>query len=105
MPTVAIESIWMAVNSSIIHDEVLSHRMGLIPIKADPSKLEYVVGDESTDRDTIVFHFDVECTVDAEGKAVNETAYSGQLEWLPQGNQEMVFPGQQPPPLQLAGAH
>lgn len=28
VPTVAIESVWIAVNNSIIQDEVLSHRVG-----------------------------------------------------------------------------
>ena len=88
-------------NSSVIQDEVLAHRVGLIPIKADPRRLEYVVGDEETDKDTIVFHFDVECTsqlsgtVKANGETayVNENALSGALSWLPQGNQAEVFPG------------
>jgi len=58
-----------------------------------------VVGDEETDRDTIVFHFDVECknekTLNKFGKEeyVNESAVSGQLTWLPQGEQLETFPG------------
>jgi DNA-directed RNA polymerase I and III subunit RPAC1 len=99
VPTVAIEHVWIAINSSIIQDEVLAHRVGLIPIKVDPSKLDYVVNEEETDRDTIVFHFDVECTneivTDRHGKQCykNENALSGALSWLPQGNQEEAFPG------------
>jgi len=98
VPTVAIEHVWIAINSSIIQDEVLAHRVGLIPIKVDPKKLDYVVGEEETDRDTIVFHFDVECKnevfVKPSGKQeyVNESALSGQLTWLPQGNQNEMFP-------------
>ncbi len=101
VPTIAIEHVWIAVNSSVIQDEVLAHRVGLIPINADPRKLEYVVGEEETDKDTIVFHFDVECTseltgtIKANGESayVNENALSGALTWLPQGNQTTVFPG------------
>lgn len=98
VPTVAIEHVWIAINTSIIQDEVLAHRIGLIPIKVDPKKLDYVVNDEETDRDTIVFHFDVECLPEIETKPnsqqgyVNETAYSSSLTWLPQGNQSEVFP-------------
>lgn len=98
VPTVAVEHVWIAINSSIIHDEVLAHRIGLIPIKVDPSKLDYVVGEEETDRDTIVFHFDIECKNEAVIKPngqqgyVNESALSGALTWLPQGGQEEVFP-------------
>lgn len=58
-----------------------------------------MVGDEETDRDTIVFHFDVECSpkvvIKPNGDEAyeNETAYSSALSWLPQGNQEEMFPG------------
>jgi hypothetical protein len=48
VPTLAIESVWIAINTSIIQDEVLSHRIGLIPIAADPNQFEYVVDEEET---------------------------------------------------------
>ncbi len=99
VPTVAIENVWISVNTSIIQDEVLAHRVGLIPISCDPSKLDDLIGEDETDRDTIVFHFDVECT-DVEETSVkgkkhyhNDTAYSSSLKWLSQGNQLEVFPG------------
>ena len=98
MPTIAIEHVWIAVNSSIIQDEVLAHRVGLIPIRADARKLDYVIGEEETDKDTIVFHFDVECTTQAvagstEPKIINGSALSGAMKWLPQGDQLDVFSG------------
>ncbi|KAJ8308704.1 hypothetical protein KUTeg_013578 [Tegillarca granosa] len=37
VPTMAIEKVFIYNNTSIIQDEVLAHRLGLIPIKADPS--------------------------------------------------------------------
>lgn len=37
----AIERVYIANNTSIIQDEVLSHRLGLIPISADPRLFEY----------------------------------------------------------------
>lgn len=36
IPTIAIEKVNMWQNTSIIPDENLAHRVGLIPIKADP---------------------------------------------------------------------
>jgi DNA-directed RNA polymerases I and III subunit RPAC1 len=33
IPTLAIETVWIENNTSVIHDEVLSHRLGLIPFK------------------------------------------------------------------------
>ncbi len=32
----AIEKVYMYQNTTLLQDEVLSHRLGLIPIKADP---------------------------------------------------------------------
>ena len=37
----AIEKVHIHNNTSIIQDEVLAHRLGLIPIKADPRLFEY----------------------------------------------------------------
>ena len=37
----AIEKVFVYNNTSIIPDEVLAHRLGLIPIRADPRLFEY----------------------------------------------------------------
>lgn len=37
----AIEKVFIYNNTSIIQDEVLAHRLGLVPIKADPRLFEY----------------------------------------------------------------
>ncbi|EFX60618.1 hypothetical protein DAPPUDRAFT_71222, partial [Daphnia pulex] len=36
IPTMAFDKVFMFNNTSIIQDEVLAHRLGLIPLKADP---------------------------------------------------------------------
>ena len=36
----AIEKVFIHNNTSIVQDEVLAHRLGLIPIKADPRDFE-----------------------------------------------------------------
>ncbi len=41
IPTMAIEQVWITNNTSIIQDEVLAHRFGLIPIKVDPRLFEF----------------------------------------------------------------
>ncbi|RYR74608.1 hypothetical protein Ahy_A02g009335 [Arachis hypogaea] len=41
VPTMAIERVYIANNTSLIQDEVLSRRLGLIPISADPRLFEY----------------------------------------------------------------
>ena len=37
----AIEKVLVANNTSIVQDEVLAHRLGLIPIRVDPRLFEY----------------------------------------------------------------
>ncbi len=44
LPTMAIEKVLMVDNTSVIADEVLSHRLGLIPLDADPRHFEYMSG-------------------------------------------------------------
>lgn len=44
VPTMAIEKVFIANNTSLIQDEVLAHRLGLIPIKADPRLFDYLSG-------------------------------------------------------------
>jgi DNA-directed RNA polymerases I and III subunit RPAC1 len=85
IPTVALEHIYMWNNSSIIHDEVLAHRLGLIPIQLDARYLDDIItpdtakttsnqseilDDENnanqeefvpTDRNTVVFRLAVSC--------------------------------------------
>lgn len=41
IPTMAIEKVNLWQNTSIIPDENLAHRVGLIPIQADPRLFEY----------------------------------------------------------------
>ena len=62
VPTVAIEKVYMWNNTSIIHDEVLAHRLGLIPINVDARLFDPMEeGDDSTDRNTLVFQLLVKC--------------------------------------------
>lgn len=42
VPTMAIDKVHILNNTSIIQDEVLAHRLGLIPIRADPRLFESV---------------------------------------------------------------
>uniref|UniRef100_A0A060T300 DNA-directed RNA polymerases I and III subunit RPAC1 n=1 Tax=Blastobotrys adeninivorans TaxID=409370 RepID=A0A060T300_BLAAD len=41
IPTVAFETVQVYNNTSIIHDEVLAQRIGLVPIKVDPDQLAW----------------------------------------------------------------
>ena len=60
--TVAIETVYMWNNTPIIHDEVLCHRLGLIPLDIDARLFDPLVDpDEATDRNTVVFQLAVVC--------------------------------------------
>jgi DNA-directed RNA polymerases I and III subunit RPAC1 len=79
VPTVAIESVYIMDNTSIIHDEVLAHRLGLVPLNVDARLLEEVDESEEeftpTDRNTVVFALQVTCgSRPEEGKGSNRTA-------------------------------
>lgn len=52
VPSMAIEKVFMYNNTSIIQDEVLSHRLGLIPLRADPRKFEWYK-DEKSEEDKL----------------------------------------------------
>lgn len=41
VPSMAIEKVHVYNNTSVIQDEVLAHRLGLIPLKADPRLFEF----------------------------------------------------------------
>ena len=41
VPTMAIEKVILTQNTSVLADEVLCHRLGLIPIIVDPNMFSY----------------------------------------------------------------
>ena len=95
----AIEKVFVADNTSVIQDEVLAHRLGLIPIKVDPRLFEYKSGsdviilsglekwtsylifpfvtenDLANEKNTIVFKLNAVCTRQ-DGRIKNATGMS-----------------------------
>ena len=60
VPTMAIDMVYVFKNTGIIQDEVLSHRLGLVPLRADPRKMQFQEDpDQPTDQDTLVFKLNV----------------------------------------------
>lgn len=83
VPTMAIEKVLVANNTSIIQDEVLAHRLGLIPIQADPRLFEYSDKDTPNEKNTIVFKLHARCE---RGKP-RLTVTTKALTWLPNGSE------------------
>ncbi len=91
----AIEHVFVVNNTSIIPDEVLAHRLGLIPLHVDPRKFDFIGSQDSTDVNTIVFELREKCALGSkkDSSVKNEcgSVYSKSLKWLPQGSQGDVF--------------
>ncbi len=102
IPTIAIEKVELWQNTSIIPDENLAHRIGLVPIKVDPRLFEFKSSVKPYDEtNSIRFKLHVACTkkdpkmqtplnindVEEEEKIFNHSnVYSGDLQWIPIGN-------------------
>jgi DNA-directed RNA polymerases I and III subunit RPAC1 len=105
VPTLAIEKVYVQNNTSVIADEVLAHRLGLIPFQGSltglkwlkwyiaPSDEQNYKGMDRTDYNTVVFNLRAKCTRNPDGSDdhINGHVYSGDIEWTPQGRQKEQF--------------
>ena len=106
VPTMAIKTVYFHDNSSIVQDEVLAHRLGLVPLKVDPKNFfDLQNEDEKTDYNTLVYQLDVTCkrkpnmnmnktnengeeTLDVDYNALEHgIVYASDLKWQPCGTQ------------------
>ncbi|WFD36975.1 DNA-directed RNA polymerase core subunit rpc40 [Malassezia cuniculi] len=100
VPTVAIEHVYVWTNTSIVQDEVLSHRLGLVPLAIDPSRLSYKTDDDANDQNTVVFTLKAECRKGGGAKDPEERyVYASQLEWDPKGDQATTMADRPPRPV------
>ena len=102
IPTIAIEKVEMWQNTSVIPDENLAHRLGLVPLAVDPRLFEMKDPNKHyDDKNSLRFKLHVECTkknhlekvpmmlsdVNEEDKYFHHpNVYSGDLEWIPIGD-------------------
>lgn len=87
VPTMAIEHVFYVNNTSIITDEVLAHRLGLIPLDANPGLFEYKTREEAaSEKNTFVLRLKVACSRDGT-QMVNDRVYAKDLHFLPMGSQ------------------
>uniref|UniRef100_A0A1I7ZRS7 DNA-directed RNA polymerases I and III subunit RPAC1 n=1 Tax=Steinernema glaseri TaxID=37863 RepID=A0A1I7ZRS7_9BILA len=115
VPTMALEKIYLYQNTSVIQDEVLCHRLGLLPVKADPRFFEWPdkrvveVNAEGVDVDeepageqekNLIFSIDVTCKVNKSADPAatnpkdrfdNSHVYTNAFKWVPIGEQKETF--------------
>lgn len=78
VPCMAIEEVVMIENSSILQDEIISHRLGLTPLKTDLD--EYSLPEECECKSEFGCpQCRVTLTLDAEAKEGTRTVYSGEV--------------------------
>ncbi|WRT67802.1 uncharacterized protein IL334_004776 [Kwoniella shivajii] len=110
VPTVAVEEVYVWNNTSIMQDEVLCHRVGLVPLKIDPRSLNYKPSQQAHphETDTIVLELRVRCDrkpgVDKSEKDprklyYDSNVYTGMMTWSPSGDQARKYKGKEPKPV------
>lgn len=105
VPSVAAEYVYIFNNTSVIQDEVLAHRIGLVPLRVDPDQLGWInkeaeEKDKFTDENTVVMSLDVVCThnpnapkgsTNPDELYRNSKVYAKDLKFEPQGKQVELF--------------
>jgi DNA-directed RNA polymerase I and III subunit RPAC1 len=112
VPSVALEHVFIYKNTSIIQDEVLAHRLGLVPLNVDPRMLEWPANyEDSTEANTLVFKLHktgaayervdpaaLDSEDDLEGRYTK--VYSGDFAFDAVGHQAERFAARPPAPVE-----
>ncbi|KAL2830604.1 DNA-directed RNA polymerase [Aspergillus cavernicola] len=115
VPSLAIETVYIHNNTSVIQDEVLAQRLGLIPFKGSVDGLNWMrwhtkssdddpsSGSSLSDYNTVVLRLDVECTKNPNASPDEEDprklyknahVYAKDIVFHPVGRQEEYFSGE-----------
>lgn len=94
VPTMAIDRVLILENEGVVLDEILSHRLGLVPINAPVAFFDYLTSDSGCTFDlpdpkkALLFELKVTAPKDQPITPV----YSGQLRFVPLPGQESIAP-------------
>lgn len=115
IPTLAIEDVFIYQNTSVIQDEVLAHRLGLIPLQASRKGLDWMKWYEKPTEDSegsgapsdyncAILHLKVRCDwqegglqraargeTDPDKLYVNHNIYAKDIRWQVIGKQQEMF--------------
>ncbi|KAH8738516.1 DNA-directed RNA polymerase I [Cryptosporidium ryanae] len=87
VPTVAIETVQIYQNNGVIQDEVLAHRLGLIPMLIDPDTIDYRSEDEElNEKNSLCFKLNVKCSrddINDENGITSKPVFSKDIVWCP----------------------
>lgn len=88
VPSVAIEKVFIEQNTSVIQDEVLASRLGLVPLLVNPDALEWVVDPQDGEQahhvaNTVAFTLNAKCERLSDGTISNENVYARDLHFQP----------------------
>lgn len=102
VPSMAIEKVTIVQNKTILPDEILAHRFGLIPLKANPRLFQFRMPYDitGTDRDTLNYELKVKCVKNPHRRAghykledmyLNYQVLSKDIKWIPFGDQKLLY--------------
>ncbi|KAF2797898.1 DNA-directed RNA polymeras-like proteines I and III subunit RPAC1 [Melanomma pulvis-pyrius CBS 109.77] len=115
IPTLAIEDVYIYQNTSIIQDEVLAHRLGLIPLRGNHAALDWMKwykkpttdtegSGSPSDYNTVTLMLHVRCEwqdggldraaageTDPDKLYTGHTVFASDMMWSPIGQQEALF--------------
>merc|ERR1712227_33204 len=102
VPTMAVEKVFIYNNTTVMQDEVLAHRLGLIPLKANPRMFEYRNKEqtEGTSEDTLEFELKIKCTknpnaakdaTDPDELYIDHKVTTSHMKWVPISNQAELY--------------
>ncbi|KAK2195218.1 bifunctional DNA-directed RNA polymerase [Babesia duncani] len=97
VPTLAIDTVHIKQNTGVIQDEVLAHRIGLIPFDVDPDNVVYRNHDELNAENSIKFELNVACKPEDLGGRSHMPVYASHLKWEPSSEAERAAFGDNPP--------